>query len=182
VKPYQPDGLWQEVAMPQSNTRTFMQGEGDDLWRRSLYTYWKRAAPPPSLMTFDAPTREFCTARRISTNTPLQALVLWNDPQFVEAARETAARVMESSGGDQDRLTELYRRCTGSPPTPSIATAMQTALESWRTRYSASVDDAAALISVGETPTPEDVDSAELAAWTMLASAVLSSDAALVKD
>jgi len=182
VKPYQPDGLWQEVAMPQSNTRTFMRGDGDDLWRRSLYTYWKRAAPPPSMVMFDAPTREFCTAQRIPTNTPLQALVLWNDPQFVEAARETAARVLESSGGDQERFTELYRRCTGSPPTPALATAMQTALASWRARYGQSPDDAAALVSVGETPTPEGVESAELAAWTMLASAVLSSDAAIVKD
>jgi hypothetical protein len=134
------------------------------------------------MVMFDAPTREFCTARRIPTNTPLQALVLWNDPQFVEAARETAARVLESSGGDQERFTELYRRCTGSPPTPALATAMQTALASWRARYGQSPDDAAALVSVGETPTPEGVESAELAAWTMLASAVLSSDAAIVKD
>ena len=82
VKPYQPDGLWREVAMPQSNTRNFARGNGSDLWRRSLYTYWKRAAPPPSMVAFDAPTREYCATRRISTNTPLQALVLWNDEQF----------------------------------------------------------------------------------------------------
>ncbi len=180
VKPYQPDGLWQEVAMLQSNTRTFERGDGDDLWRRSIYTYWKRAAPPPSMVTFDAPTREFCAARRLPTNTPLQALVLWNDPQFVEAARGTAAAVL-LAGGD-DPLVSLYRRCTGSPPTDSIAGTLQSAVDHWIERYRASPEDAAALIAVGDSEPPANIDPAELAAWTMLASAVLSSDAAIVKD
>ena len=76
------------LGMAWINTRSYEQGKGDDLWRRSLYTYWKRASPPPSMLTLDAPTREFCTVRRFATNTPLQALVLWDDPQFVEAARK----------------------------------------------------------------------------------------------
>jgi hypothetical protein len=117
VKPYQPDGLWQEVAMLQSNTRVYERGMGDDLWRRSLYTYWKRACPPPSLLTFDAPTREFCTIRRASTNTPLQALVLWNDEQFVEAARVLAERTLKLAPADDDaRCRDLLRRCTGREP------------------------------------------------------------------
>ena len=180
VKPYQPTGLWQEVAMPQSNTRTFEQGEGDDLWRRSIYTYWKRAAPPPSMVTFDAPTREYCSARRLPTNTPLQALVLWNDPQFVEAARATATRVV--LGNDPDPVASLYRRCTGSVPSEPIAASMRDALEGWRARYKESPEDAAALIAIGDSDPPADIDQTELAAWTMLASAVLSSDAAIVKD
>ncbi len=109
VKPYQPDGLWQEVAMPQSNTRAYMQGKGQDLWRRSLYTYWKRAAPPPSMLALDAPTREFCTTRRLTTNTPLQALVLWNDPQFVEAARAARARCTRPA-----RTQTAWPRCTSA--------------------------------------------------------------------
>ncbi|MCE2880936.1 MAG: PSD1 and planctomycete cytochrome C domain-containing protein [Planctomycetaceae bacterium] len=182
VKPYQPEGLWQEVAMLQSNTRIYEQGMGDDLWRRSMYTYWKRAAPPPSLLTFDAPTREFCTPRRLTTNTPLQALVLWNDPQFVEAARVAAERVLRAEGNDATRMRELFRRATGEDPSESARTAMQAALDKSRARYKAAPEDAMKLVEIGEAPRAEGVDPAELAAWTMLANAVLSSDATIVKD
>ena len=182
VKPYQPEGLWREVAMIQSNTRQFVRGDGDDLWRRSLYTYWKRAAPPPSMLTFDAPTREFCTISRQSTNTPLQALVLWNDVQFVEAARATAARVMAHADSDADRLALLYRLCTGATPDAGRSALLAEALGAFRARYAAAPEDAAALVSVGESMTPDDLDPQELAAWTMVASAVLSSDATIVKN
>ena len=180
VKPYQPDGLWQEVAMPQSNTRTYERGQSDDLWRRSVYTYWKRAAPPPSMVMFDAPTREFCTAQRMATNTPLQALVLWNDPQFIEAARGVATHILTSTPADP--IQALYRRCTGETPDGEIARSMQEALEGWLARYQATPDDAMSLIGIGESARPADIDPVKLAAWTMLASAVLSSDAAIVKD
>ncbi|MFZ9916240.1 MAG: DUF1553 domain-containing protein, partial [Phycisphaerales bacterium] len=182
VKPYHPEGLWQEVAMLQSNTRIYQQGMGDDLWRRSMYTYWKRAAPPPSLLTFDAPTREFCTPRRLTTNTPLQALVLWNDPQFVEAARVAAERVLRADGNDATRMRELFRRATGEDPSESARAAMQSALDKSRARYQAAPEDAMKLVEVGEAPRAEGIDPAELAAWTMLANAVLSSDATIVKD
>ena len=117
VKPYQPEGLWREVAMPQSNTREFRRSDGEDLWRRSLYTYWKRAAPPPSMLTLDAPTREYCAGtRRVATNTPLQALVLWNDEQFVEAARKVAERTIREAGSDRARIELLHRRIAGDRP------------------------------------------------------------------
>ncbi|MDG2422406.1 MAG: DUF1553 domain-containing protein [Phycisphaerales bacterium] len=182
VKPYQPEGLWQEVAMQQSNTRTFEQGMGDDLWRRSLYTYWKRAAPPPSMMALDAPTREYCSPRRITTNTPLQALVLWNDPQFVEAARSTAERIMHDGDTDDERIELLFQRCTGQPPSPDITVAVQEILKEYRARFEVDSEGALQLISVGQSPRSDDLPPAELAAWTMLANAVLSSDAAIVKD
>ncbi|MCH2133495.1 MAG: PSD1 and planctomycete cytochrome C domain-containing protein [Phycisphaerales bacterium] len=182
VKPYQPDGLWQEVAMQQSNTRLFERGMGDELWRRSLYTYWKRAAPPPSMMALDAPTREYCSTRRITTNTPLQALVLWNDEQFVEAARVTAERLIRESDTDDERIDALFRRCTGSPPSPAIAEAVHETLAVYRDRYAVDSDGAAKLVAVGEAPMAEDLPAAELAAWTMLVNAVLASDAAIVKD
>ncbi|MCH2135497.1 MAG: PSD1 and planctomycete cytochrome C domain-containing protein [Phycisphaerales bacterium] len=181
VKPYQPDGLWREVAMPQSNTRTFVRGMGDDLWRRSLYTYWKRAAPPPSMLTLDAPTREYCAARRLTTNTPLQALLLWNDEQFVEAARATAARVLTETPQDE-RLVDLYRRCTGDEPSIGLQRAMADTLERFKTRYTGDPEAAAALCSVGDSSMPDGLAPHTLAAWTMLANAVLSSDAAIVKD
>jgi len=182
VKPYQPDGLWQEVAMIQSNTREYVRGMGDELWRRSLYTYWKRACPPPSLMTFDAPTREFCTIRRASTNTPLQALVLWNDEQFVEAARALAARTLAEAAADESaRLARLFTRCAVRAPEADELAALTRVLGEFRARYAAAPDDARALIEVGESPTPMELDPVELASWTLLASAILNLDAVLTR-
>lgn len=182
VKPYQPEGLWQEVAMLQSNTRIYERGNGDDLWRRSLYTYWKRACPPPSLMTFDAPTREFCSIRRSTTNTPLQALVLWNDEQYVEAARAFAQRTLAAAADDAQRLEWMHLSCTGRAPDASELAALQGALADFRARYQAAPEDAKSLLSVGETPAPMDVDPGELAAWTLLANAVLSLDATISRS
>ncbi len=175
VKPYQPEGLWREVAMVQSNTRNFQRDEGEALWRRSVYTYWKRACPPPSMMAFDAPTREFCTIRRQVTNTPLQALVLWNDEQFVEASRALAARVLRGDATDDDaRLTALFVRCTAREPRADELPLLREALAAFRARYADAPEDAAALISVGVSTPPEELDPAELAAWTMLANAALN--------
>ena len=183
VKPYQPEGLWREIAMPSSNTRFFERSDGDDLWRRSLYTYWKRAAPPPSMLTFDAPTREYCSGtRRISTNTPLQALVLWNDEQFVEAARVAAERTLREAVTDRARIDRLYRRTTGTTPSVRTAHALKDALRAYRERYEAAPEDARARVAVGEAPVPADIPESELASWTLLANALLSSDAAIVKD
>lgn len=174
VKPYQPEGLWQEVAMPQSNTRNYERGQGDALWRRSLYTYWKRASPPPALLTLDAPTRESCTIRRAQTNTPLQALVLWNDEQFVEAARGLAQRVLTEPGDDSTRLAALFRRCVGRAPDLFEHERLAAALAAFLERYRAAPDDAAALLRLGASPVPENFDRGQLAAWTMVASSVLN--------
>ena len=182
VKPYQPEGLWREVAMLSSNTRLFRRDDGDALWRRSLYTYWKRACPPPSLLTFDAPTREFCTIRRSTTNTPLQALVLWNDEQFVEAARELAARTMRESESSDDRLRAMFRRTTGRAlEGPELGLARDTLLHLQR-RYTSQPGAAAALIAVGEHAVDEQLDATQLAALTMIASAFLDLDATIYLD
>lgn len=181
VKPYQPEGLWREVAMLQSNTRIFERGEGEDLWRRSLYTYWKRAAPPPSMLIFDAPTREFCTIRRGRTATPLQALVLWNDEQFVEAARALAARTLDEAADDDARLARMFRRCTGRRPAPDEERALSDALRAFRARYADAPDDAGALLTVGDAPLPAGYEAAELAAWTMIANALFNLDATISK-
>ena len=182
VKPYQPEGLWQEVSMPASNTRVFERGEGEDLWRRSLYTYWKRASPPPSMLTFDAPTRESCTIRRSTTNTPLQALVLWNDPQFVEAARALALRTLEEEDEDGARLVRMFRRCTGRVPGEGQREVLGRALDAFRRRYEEAPEDAEAVNAVGASPIPEGADPAELAAWTLLANALLSLDATITRS
>ena len=182
VKPYQPPGLWQEIAMPASNTRIYEQGTGDDLWRRSLYTYWKRACPPPALQTFDAPTRESCVIRRITTNTPLQALVLWNDEQFVEAARVLAQRTLAAEGGDRERLSALLERATGRPPAEEALAPLERGLARFRARYASDTEGAAKLLALGMAPRPEGADARELAAWTMVASTVLNLDATLCRN
>lgn len=188
VKPYQPEGLWKEVAMVQSNTRNFVRDNGDSLWRRSLYTYWKRAVPPPSLLTFDAPTREFCTTSRGTTNTPLQALVLWNDEQFVEAARVLAQRSLTETatpllGGaalpeteTRSRIRQMFRRCTGRAPDATEMPLLEDALNAFLKRYNAAPEDAAKLLTAGETMLPEGIEPATLAAWTMLGNALMALD------
>ena len=187
VKPYQPEGLWKEVSMLASNTRDFERDEGDALWRRSLYTYWKRAVPPPSLLSFDAPTREFCVTSRSITNTPLQALVLWNDEQYVEAARVLAQRTLseplprvEGVSGELDsnplRIASMFLRCTGRTPEVEEMTSLHEALLSFEQRYREAPEDAAKLLEAGEAMLPEDYDPVTLAAWTLLANALLALD------
>ncbi len=182
VKPYQPPGLWQEVAMLQSNTRLFEQGKGDDLWRRSLYTYWKRACPPPSLQTLDAPTRESCTIRRGTTNTPLQALVLWNDEQFVEAARALAQRTLRSCTGDDERLASMFLRCTGHALTGTAMARSKATLAELRASFTATPANAQALLAVGQSARADELPPAELAAFTVLANTFLNLDATLCID
>jgi hypothetical protein len=174
VKPYQPEGLWREVAMPQSNTREYVRGDGEDLWRRSIYTYWKRAAPPPSMLTFDAPTRESCVTRRTPTSTPLQALALMNDEQFQEAARVMAQRTLAESSDDRERLEGMFRRCVSRSPEPEEMRTLEEALAVFRERYTDVPWDATGVTSAGEAASPEGVDRGELAAWTMVASALLN--------
>lgn len=167
--------------MPASNTRVYVRGPERELWRRSLYTYWKRAAPPPSMLALDAPTRESCTVRRPITNTPLQALVLWNDVQFVEAARAFAARSIEAGGDDRARLSIMFRRATGRRPAGDEIDRLAAALADYRARYQAAPADAAQLVATGSAMRPSAVDDAELAAWTMIGSALLCLDATLCR-
>jgi hypothetical protein len=179
VKPYQPEGLWEEVSMPASNTRSFELGADSDLWRRSLYTYWKRASPPPAMLAFDAPTRESCTVRRPSTNTPLQALALWNDVQMVEAARVLAQHALRIPGADQQKLAWIFLRCTAREPKADEASALEQSLARFRERYRSAPAAAIALLAVGKAPLDPALETAELAAWTLVASAVLACDATL---
>ncbi|MBM3991328.1 MAG: DUF1553 domain-containing protein [Planctomycetes bacterium] len=182
VKPYQPEGLWQEVAMLGSNTRVYERGDGDALRRRSVYTYWKRACPPPAMLMLDAPTREFCNIRRLATNTPLQALVLWNDEQFVEAARGFAARTLAAGAGDDEAIAGAFRRATSRRPSGEELALLRSALADFRARYANSPSDAQALIEVGETPLPSGLDPSELAAWTLLCSSLLNLDATICRS
>ena len=185
VKPYQPEGLWPEVAMLASNTREYSVGQGSDLYRRSVYTYWKRACPPPTLMIFDAPTRESCVVQRSVTNTPLQALALWNDVQFREAARVLAARTLvearqwTQTDRDNRTLRRLFRRCTSRQPDGEELLALQETLDWARERYANDLEGAQAWTTAGSAPAAMDLDPAEHAAWSLLASAILNLHATL---
>jgi len=181
VKPYQPDGVWEAVAMPESNTHFYRQDHGDKLYRRSLYTFWKRSAPPASLEIFNAPTRETCTVRRERTNTPLQALVTLNDPQFVEAARALATRVLAQPFSDLERIQQMSRRLLARPLRPDEATVAAASLARLAEWYQSRPHEAGRLISVGESRPDPSLEPARLAAWTMLANELMNLDEFLNK-
>jgi Protein of unknown function (DUF1553)/Protein of unknown function (DUF1549)/Planctomycete cytochrome C/Concanavalin A-like lectin/glucanases superfamily len=182
VRPYQPEGVWEAVAMPESNTHFYVPDHGDSLYRRSLYTFWKRSAPPASLDVFNAPTRETCTIRRERTNTPLQALVTLNDPQFVEAARALAQRVLKHGGQtDEDRIDFIARQLLARPFRPEEKAIVQASLARLSANYLSHPEEAAQLLSVGESKVDRSLNSATLAAWTMLANELMNLDEFLNK-
>jgi hypothetical protein len=182
VKPYQPDGVWEAVAMIGSNTRDYRRDSGEALFRRSLYTFWKRSAPPASMEIFNAPNRETCTVRRERTNTPLQALVTLNDPQFVEAARYLAQEALRSSGPDaESRIDFLARRLLSRPLRPEELKVVQASLSDLLAYYRANPADAKKLLAVGEVRTAPALDAAALAGWTMLTNELMNLDEVLNK-
>ena len=181
VRPYQPEGVWSTVAMPQSNTRLYRQDEGDALYRRSLYTFWKRSAPPPSMEIFNAPTREHFTVRRERTNTPLQALVVMNDPQFVEASRHLAQRALREVGGFDPRLDFVTTRLVARSFDEAERVVARRTYDSLLDAYEADTDAALELLAVGESPLDETLPAAESATWTMLVNQVLNLDEVLNK-
>ena len=176
VKPYQPEGIWEAVAMKQSNTRNYEQDKGEGLYRRSLYTFWKRSAPPPSMELFNAPSREVFCVRRERTNTPLQALVLLNDPQFVEASKLLAAHAMQAGSSADERLDFITLRLLGRVLRADERQVAATTLEELLDGYRAAPKEASQLLAAGATAAPSGLDPVELAAWTLLASQVLNLD------
>ncbi len=182
VKPYQPPGIWEAVAYTTSNTAKYEQDSGEALYRRSLYTFWKRTAPPPFLSTFDAPSRESCSVRRERTNTPLQALLLMNDPQYVEAARHFGAHIMTDGGnGAAERLGYGFRLVTARRPNSSERAVLLDTLEKYRAKYRKDPEAAQKIISVGESPVNSKLNKTELAAYTMVANLLLNLDETVTK-
>lgn len=182
AKPYQPDGVWEAVAMIGSNTRDYRRDAGEALYRRSVYTFWKRAAPPASMEIFNGPSRETCTVKRERTNTPLQALVTLNDPQFIEAARHLAQRALREGGeGAESRIDFVARRLLARPLLDEERKIVLGSLERLTAHYGADAEAAKLLIAVGESKADETIDAAELAAWTMLVNQLMNLDEALCK-
>jgi hypothetical protein len=181
VKPYQPPGVWEAVAMIGSDTRDYKQDSGEALYRRSMYTFWKRSAPPASMEVFNAPSRENCTMLRERTNTPLQALVTMNDPQFVEAARHLAQRAIQTQADADRRIHFIAERLLSRPLTPEELAIVRTSAEEFGEHYAAHADDAAKLIDVGDSEPEKSIPPADLAAWTMVANQLMNLDEVLNK-
>jgi hypothetical protein len=179
VKPYQPDGIWESVAMLGSNTRFYKQDSGNGLYRRSLYTLWKRAAPPAALEILNAPTRESCTIRRERTDTPLQALVTMNDVQFVEAARTLAAAALENGVTFTARLNYISARVLIRPLTLAEQSIARKSYDDFERYYSAHPDDAAKFLASGEHKSDPSLPAATHAALTMLTSQLFNLDEVL---
>ncbi|MGI9429786.1 MAG: DUF1553 domain-containing protein [Bythopirellula sp.] len=184
VKPPQPGGLWFAVGYSGSNTVRFEQdSDRDNHYRRSLYTFWKRTSSPPQMSTFDAPSREVCIVRRERTNTPLQALLLMNDPQYVEAARHFAMRIMDVPLPEvSQRVAWAFEQAVARPPTTQELTELAAVYGDFLTTYDADREAAKALVEKGETPAAESYDTTELAAWTMVANVIFNLDEFLSKD
>ncbi|HEY4313852.1 MAG TPA: PSD1 and planctomycete cytochrome C domain-containing protein [Pirellulales bacterium] len=186
VSPYQPPGLWEELAFRADGknwtAQTYTQSHGPELYRRTMYTFWKRTSPPPTLITFDAPDRETCTVRRATTNTPLQALVLLNDPTYVEASRKLAERIMtEAPQSLEERIAFAFRLATARRPSEGEIGVLRRVYEEQLASYRANADAAQKLLSVGEAARNDKLDAAELAAWTMVASMILNLDETVTK-
>jgi hypothetical protein len=184
VFPYQPAGIWEELAFGDGfSAQEYVQSHGEGLYRRSMYTFWKRTAPPASLATFDAPDREKCVARRALTNTPLQALVLMNDPTYVEAARALAQRALREGGKDANsRMAYAFRRATSRKPTKPELGLLRSLLDKQISHYRSERKAADELVRVGESKSDERIDDRELAAWTIVMSAILNLDETITKE
>jgi hypothetical protein len=177
VKPYQPEGLWKAVGYTGSNTANFARDKGDALYRRSMYTFWKRTSPPPTMNLFDAPTRESCNVQRERTNTPLQALALWNDTQFVEAARVMATGMMQS----KTPFAYAYQRLLARQPRAEEVAVLKQLLERQLHVFANDPEGAMALLEVGEKEVDAALNASELAAWTSVASVILNLDEAVTR-
>jgi len=182
VKPYQPGNIWDVVGLPGGNTRDYVQAKGEDLYRRTIYTFWKRMAPPPNLDAFNAPSREFCSVRRERTNTPLQALVTLNDPTFVEAARRLAEQSLRSGAKDDGKvLDHAALQVLARPLKPAEQKILMADLAEFSAYYQQQAEHAKALISVGDSKADEKLDAQRLAAWTLVCNQVFNLDEALNK-
>ncbi|MFN8706559.1 MAG: DUF1553 domain-containing protein [Planctomyces sp.] len=182
VRPYQPGGVWESIAMIGSTTQNYVRDSGENLYRRSLYTFVKRMAPPASLDIFNAPNREQCTVRRERTNTPLQALVTLNDEQFVEAARRLAENALTRAGqSDEERIQWVALRLMSREFRPDELAILKDSLTELKNEYSQQPADAAALVDVGESTADARLDVVTLAAWTMLCNEMMNLDEVLNK-
>jgi hypothetical protein len=186
VRPYQPPKIWEELttgAAPGLNGQVYVQDHGEALYRRSMYLFWKRTVPLPTLTTFDAPSREVCAVRRSRTNTPLQALALLNDTIYVEAARKLAERAMSEGGATpSQRITLAFRLAVSRKPTDAELKILVDGFNAHLATYFSDPEAAAKVFTVGESPRNEKLDPRELAAYTATASTILNMDQTITRE
>ncbi len=184
VYPYQPKGLWEETAYGDVySSQTYSPSHGDDLYRRGMYSFWKRTSGPPSLITFDAPDREKCVARRSVTNTPLQALVLLNDPVYLEASRALAHRILTEAPSDPGkRIAYAFRLATARAPKTQEIQVLRDLEEKELAVYRHDPEAARKLLSIGESPVDTKIDPSEFAAWMTISSSILNLDETVTKQ
>ena len=180
VKPYQPSGMWMALAHPASNTKNYVPDQGERLYRRSLYVYWKRTSPHPMMTLFDAPDRESSCVRRSRTTTALQSLGMLNETQRIEMARKLAERLIGEFDNDSDRLRRLFRMVACRAPNGAEQTVCEKLISEMRNRYQADQEGATQLLSTGNATRDETQDPIEQAAWTQLAATVLASDISIM--
>lgn len=181
VKPYQPPGVWKELAN-QIGENKYRPSEGPDLYRRSVYSYWKRTIPPPFMLTFDAAERTVCVVKRQTTSTPLQALVLLNDPQLIEASRKLAERMIEQGGENiRSRLAYGFLLATTREPDRSELRTLTSLFEEEHSRFSNDENEAKALLNVGTSPINPALDTTDLAALTVVANTLINLDEARIR-
>jgi hypothetical protein len=183
VKPYQPPGLWEETNAGGNRgvLTNYIQDEGADLYRRSLYTFWKRTLPPPNMTIFDAPTRDFSEVRRQKTNTPLQALVLQNDVQILEAARVLAQNLVHEDPNGKDYVTDVFRRILVRPPKEHELVTLTNYYKDALKGYREQPAEAEKLIAVGEYPSLK-TDAAKTAALMLTAQVIYNLDETITKE
>jgi hypothetical protein len=178
VKPYQPPGVWEEMSLDQIK---YTPDTGEALYRRSLYTFWRRTVAPTTM--FDVPARAVCSVTQVRTNTPLHALALLNDTTYVEAARVLAEKLLlDKNATDEQRLERVFRVLTSRPPAEPERNVIGASLARLRAQYAADEDGAKKLLSVGEKPRNPELDASELAAWTMVTSMVMNLDETITKE
>ena len=178
VMPYQPAGLWEESG----TGKTYSQSKGEGLYRRSIYTFWRRTSPPPSMLTFDATGRETCTARRERTATPLQSLVLLNDPQFVEAARALAQKLLEQSDlTPEARIQSAFRRLTSRSASEKELQILTRLYAEQKSHFESVPNDAASLLAIGESPRNDQLNPVDHAAMTVVVKSLMSFDECVTK-
>jgi hypothetical protein len=183
VNPYQPEGLWAELNDRERFSMKFVQSHGEDLYRRSVYTFWKRTVPPPTMQVFDAPDREYCVVRRSTTNTPLQALVMLNDIQMVEAARKLAERMLKEGGDSLDERLDLgFRLATARRPSQSELNVLHRAWQEQHAELAKDPDAARQLLSVGESPASDALDPIDFATCVHVARLILNLDEVITKN
>ena len=175
-KPYQPDGIWEGASDPASATHFYFRDKDDSIYKRSIYMFWKRTAPPPMMITMDSPLRDTCVVRRSTTNTPLQALTTLNETAFLESARVMAERVMLADPSDAKRLSTAVYLAFGRAAKPQETKILTDALKEYKAIYSKSPGEATKMLKVGDKPQNPKLNPADQAAWMIICSTLMNTD------